>query len=227
MSSQMPPKIGVVKSLEDPNKKNRVQVIFPDEGFEVWAEMMFLKFSKDSHSVSFPHVSDTVVVLFPVGFVPVILGYVHGKNVIPDPLALTKDNKKEGFKTRSEITCDITNEPNKAKITLTAKDGTVFLYDQENSTIGINDKDKKTAILMDIKNGKMLVQAKEITFQGEKDTIILKEGESLTFKTAGKFVVEANDVQITAQSSVKISGGNINVEGSGNTVIKGSSVAIN
>ncbi|MDR1240834.1 MAG: phage baseplate assembly protein V [Oscillospiraceae bacterium] len=233
-SSNLPPsipiKMGVVKSLEDPDNENRILVSFAEDNSEYWAHVLSPCAGNNFGLASYPNAGETAIVAFIDGspYFPVILGFVFDKKNVT-PLALDKENKQETFISRGGFSVLLMNEPDKQTITFKTKKEHQFFIDDENELWKISSKDEKTLFSIDFKNGEIIINAKKITIKGEQDTMIFEDGKGWEFSSSGgKLAAKVSEVAFEAQSKFSAKGnGGAEVQSGANLVLKGSMTQIN
>ncbi|BED92118.1 MAG: hypothetical protein CfP315_0704 [Candidatus Improbicoccus pseudotrichonymphae] len=232
-------KIGIVKSLEDEENKNRVLVSLVDEELEIWAQIMTNYVGVESGNIRYPDVGTPSVVGFFDGDLQraIILGYIFSEQ-FKTVLALDKENKKEIYINKAGIKTEITNEPDKLIIDILTKKEHRFLYNEEQETLEIKNKNGDFSFLVNFKESEVILNAKKFTLKGEKDSFVFEDGSSFAFNSdSGDFKVNSNNLAIETKNAadVKTSAGKFTVKGSGgvdvqtsaNLVLKGSMIQIN
>lgn len=200
-------KRGMVKSLEDPLKLNRIQVTLVDENIDLpFAGIVSLFATKEIGTVFVPQVGDEVLAGFIDGQInnPIILGSVYNSENTP-PLII--DNKKNAimyvkFHAGLEISIDNTEDKQKV-IILTKKGHSINLDDGENETVEIKEKENKTSFKIDFKNGQIDLKAsKLISLMAGEDELTIESQKGVNIKSSGgDFNVAVNAASIETKSN--------------------------
>ena len=214
---------GIVTNNKDPEKLGRVRVKFPtltEEHESNWARMVAPGVGKERGLDCLPEIDDEVLVAFEHGDIhrPYIIGGVwNGKDAPPE---LVDDSVVDGqvrlrtFKTRTGHKVQFVEE-DKGGSTKGVYVDTVYGHQ-----IYLNDSDKK--ILIKTGGG----HTYELDDQGKKismsstGTIEMEAPQKMTLK------VGSNTIEMSS-SGVKVDGSMIQVQATGVTTIKGSTVKIN
>ena len=193
----------IVTEVNDPSKEGRVQVRFPwfDEQMTTeWSRLQQFYAGNDYGAFFIPEVGDEVLVAFIQGDMhfPVILGGLYnGQDKPPSARASDKDQKMIRTKGKHEILMDDTQGDEKVQIKTKA-----------GNQITLNDVSGSEKIT--------IVDSKQKN-RFEIDTV----ANSITVESSGgKLVIKAKEIEITADSTVKIEAG-------GQMTIKGATVNIN
>ncbi|MDR1364806.1 MAG: phage baseplate assembly protein V [Oscillospiraceae bacterium] len=229
-SPLLPIKLGVVKSLDDPDKKNRILISFYDDDSEYWAHLISHSASNNTGFVNYPDVGNTAIVAFVDGltFFPVILGFVFGdKN--KTPLDLKKENNEEVLVTRGGLKRTIINEKDKQTITYKTKKEHQIVIDDEKEIYKISSKDGKTSFNINFKQGEIMISAKKIILKGEHDEFTFEDGKGFELKSSsGKFTAETSDVSLKAKNKFTAKGtAGTEIQSDAKLVLKGSMTQIN
>jgi Rhs element Vgr protein len=219
--------IGIVKQIdEDKDGQYRIKVAFPTlqkDNLSVWARLANFYATKEAGVFFYPEISDEVV----VGFLnedpqhPVIMGMLYSsKNKTPFPP--DKDNKIKAIVTKSKLTIQFDD-----------KDKIIEIVTPDKNSIKIDDKEGQILITDKNKN-KFLLSKDGVSITTDKDFVV---------KAKGKITLEAtSDIALTAKGDLKGEGMNVALEGktkfaakgamaevngSGQTTIKGGMVMIN
>ena len=193
----------IVTGNNDPSKEGRAQVRFPwfDEQMTTeWCRVQQFYAGNDYGAFFVPEVGDEVLVAFIQGEMhfPVILGGLYnGQDKSPSAHASDKDQKMIRTKGRHEILLDDTQGDEHVRIK-TKAGHEITLNDVSGSEkITIVDSQAKNRIEID-------TVAKSITVES----------------SGGKLVLKASEIEISADSTLKIEAG-------GQMTIKGATVDIN
>ena len=219
--------IGTVQQIDqDPNGQYRVKVSIPvlrTDNLYVWARMANFYATADAGLFFMPETNDEVV----IGFLnedphhPVILGSLYNKNAAP-PFTADSDNYIKALVTKEKLTIKFDDE-NKA----------IILVTPDKNTITLNDKDKKITIADDNKN-KIEMSEDGILIESSKDFILKAKGDikitstgKTSIKADGDVKVEGMNIENKAQTQYTGKGAMVEINGSGQTTVKGGVVMIN
>ncbi|MEX0930000.1 MAG: type VI secretion system tip protein VgrG [Balneolales bacterium] len=215
-SGMLPPihglQIGVVTNISgDPDGENRVKVRLPvidPQGEGVWARMAAPDAGNGRGIVFRPEIDDEVI----VGCInddprdPIVLGMVHS-SAKPSPIAAEEDNNLKGIVSRSEL--KLLLDDDKKSIVIETPGGNRWTM-----------SDDEGAILIEDQNGN------KVSMTG--DGITLESAGDLNLKASGDVLIEGNNVSGSATAAFKAEGGSgAELTSNGQTVVKGSLVAIN
>lgn len=202
--------VGKVLKLDaDPESQYKIQVSMTVNAAEtdgVWARLASYYASSGFGNFFIPEIGDEVV----LGFFnndpscPVILGSLYSsKNKAA--YDLTADNNTKALVTRSQM-----------KLTFDDDKKIITLVTPGNNTIVISDDDK-SILLQDQTGNKVKLST---------DGILLDSPKDITINASGKVAIKAvNNVEITAQADVKVTGLNVNHTANVGFVAKGSATA--
>jgi Rhs element Vgr protein len=202
---------GIITDIIDADGDFRIKLRLPlvsNQEDGVYARLATLDAGNKRGTFFMPEISDEVV----VGFMnndpnqPVILGMLHSsKNSAPlDPESA---NDIKGYVSRSEIKIII--DDGEKSITIETPGGNIF---------SINDTDKK--ISLEDSNGNKITM--------EQSGITIESVSALTLKAGSTLSISAPQLEMKADSTLKLEGGgSTTVSSSGSLTIKGSVVSIN
>lgn len=197
--------IGIVKSNQDPDGLGRIKIAFPwreKGGKSYWARIASLMAGAGRGAVFYPEEDDEVLVAFEHGDIdrPFIIGALwNGKDKPPEANSDGKNNiRKIRSRSGHEIVFNDDAEGKNEKIKIHTKSGHTVLLDDTSGKEKIEIVDKTG-------NNSML-------FDSKKDEISVKSSMKLS--------IESQMIEIK-------SGGMMNLEASGNLIIKGAMVMIN
>lgn len=220
--------IGVVKQIDqDKDGEFRVLVKLPvmqQDSEGVWARLSSYYATSGAGNFFYPEENDEVV----LGFLnedpcfPVIVGMLYSSSHAP---AYTPDKKNP---TKAIVT------KNQLKIEFDDENKVITLQTPGNNKVIISDKDKSIT-LSDQNSNKI-----EMTSSG----ITISSGKDVNIKATGKIVLNAtNEIDLTAQADVKVTGMNVTqtanigftakgnasaeLSATGQTTVKGGMVMIN
>ena len=239
--TEIAPKRGIVlakvTNIQDPDKKNRVrcQEITTDTDIAEtnWAWVMSFMAGKDSGAVFYPNVGDLVLLAYLDGDAhnPVVLGSVWSdENTAP----YSYDGEKNDIRSiktpaGSEILIDDTS--GKEKISITTKAGSTVVLDDGEKSIALKDKNGDNALTLNLQTGEITLKAKsKLTLQAGSTASITLDGNSGAVTVNGQSKLELKSTQINAEAQAQCAlkaNGQMSVESSGITQVKGSMVKIN
>ncbi|MDQ1707806.1 MAG: hypothetical protein QOJ88_1017 [Pyrinomonadaceae bacterium] len=193
----------IVTEVNDPSKEGRAQVKFPwfDEQMTTeWCRVRQFYAGNDYGAFFVPEVGDEVLVAFIQGDMhfPVVLGGLYnGKDKPPTARSADKDQKLIRTKGKHELLFD--DSKNQERVRIKTKGGHEITLDDISGSekIAIVDSKSKNKIVID-------TAANSITVES----------------SGGKLVLKASEVEISADSTLKIEAG-------GQLTIKGATVNIN
>lgn len=238
--------VGVVTNINDPeglgrvkvkllnrttsdNETDFIRVMTPMSGAQ-WG-MFFL-----------PEVGDEVLVAFCDGDIcrPYVIGSLWNnaedeKQRRKAPVIVNDSDKKENnireIKTKSGHSIIFDDTKDAEKIDITTSKELKLSFDDKEEFVSIKDKDGNNEIKIDSKNGAISIIAKQkIEFVAGDSKIILDgQGNSISINSAnGNLEISGNQVKIEGQSNTELkSSGQVTVQASGVTEVKGSMVKLN
>ncbi|MDQ3110694.1 MAG: type VI secretion system tip protein VgrG [Bacteroidota bacterium] len=204
--------VAVVTKLEgDPQGEHRIQVKMPllDNAAEgTWVRIATLDAGDTRGSFFRPEIGDEVI----LGFInddprnPVMLGMMNSKKKAA-PLEAADDNDQKGFITRSQIR--MLFDDKKKSFTVETPAGKTMIIDDDAGEITVKDEN----------NNKIVLSA---------DGIVIESGKDIKMKATGDITMEGKNITAKASASLTAEGGSgAEFKSGGNTVLKGSTVAIN
>ena len=141
------------------------------------------------------------------------------------------------LRTPSGIELLMHDEEEKHKVTLTMPSGAALVLDDEAQKVELRDKESKNALLMDLKEGGITLQAaKKIELSAGKAALTIEESGNITAKGEGKVAVQGANIEAKASAGLTLEGGSqaavksngtLELTASGNTTVKGLMVNIN
>ncbi|HSZ24430.1 MAG TPA: type VI secretion system tip protein VgrG [Cytophagaceae bacterium] len=220
--------IGIVKQIDqDKDGQYRIKVSFPTlqkDNLSVWARLANFYATKEAGVFFYPEINDEVV----VGFLnedpqhPVIMGMLYSsKNKTPFPP--DKDNKIKAIVTKSKLIIQFDD-----------KDKIIEIVTPGKNSIQIDDKNKQILITDENKN-KFLLSKDGVSIETEKDFVVKAKGkitlestQDLSLKaSSGDLKGEGMNVALEGKTKFAAKGAMAEVNGSGQTTIKGGMVMIN
>ncbi len=219
--------IGIVKQIdEDKDGQYRVKVAFPTlqkDNLSVWARLSSFYATEEAGAFFFPEISDEVV----VGFLnedpqhPVIMGMLYSSTK-KTPFPPEAENKIKAIVTKSKLTIQFDDTDKIIEIITPAK-----------NSIKIDDKEKQILITDQNKN-KILLSSDGVTIETEKDFIVKAKGKitmeatsDISLAATGDLKGEGMNVTLEGKTKFAAKGAMAEVNGSGQTTIKGGMVMIN
>ncbi len=221
--------VGIVKKIDqDPDKKNRIQVMIPsikNSGNGIWAMLGHFYAGNNSGSFFVPELNSEVV----VGFInndprfPVVLGSLYSKNNKPKE-KFTKDNYVKAIVTKAGTRLEFEDKDKAFKITTPGK-----------NTLIISDKTKGVKIEDQNKNV-ISTSDKGITLESKKDIKITASGKLelkgtkgvVLSSSSGDTKIDGKNVNLKAKAKVEVNGSSgADIKSSGSVNIKGSMVNVN
>jgi Rhs element Vgr protein len=203
---------GVVTAIhDDPDGEFRIRVRLPvidpqSEG--VWARMASPDAGENRGMVFRPEPGDEVI----VGCInddprdPVILGMLHSSGK-PSPVEPVEENNIKGFVTRGELK---------------------LLFNDDEKSISLETPGGNLLIISDEKGGLVFEDESGNKVTMSSDGILLESSGDLKLKASGDVVIEGMNVEAKASAAFKAEGGSgADLTSNGQTVVKGSLVAIN
>lgn len=219
--------IGVVQKIhEDPQGESRILVDIPvisPSGDAVWARQATYYATKEAGNFFYPEIGDEVLVAFinDDPRFPIIIGSVHSKKHMP---AYTPD----GPNTYKAITTN-----SKMKIEFEDVKKIITIWTPAGNQIVISDEDKSITILDETAN-KMVMDPKGITWHTPKDfkltadgLIDIKATKTISIEATQDLSIKGLNVKSEASVAISMKGATAEVNGSGQTTIKGGMVMIN
>lgn len=223
----------IVNSIEDPDKRGRVNLTFPwlDSAYvSGWARIVQMGAGKGVGWQALPAPKDEVLVAFENGQLetPYVIGGIAGKGDGKVSVSeLMKDGSpvKQVFTSKAGHQLIFDDEGDDSGITIRAKNGstcTVVLHDKDGISITTKGEGKvviNSAADVSVKAGKNAsVEAADVT---------LKSSGKVRVEGTGALTVSGSSVTVDASTSAKITGATVSIEASGPLTLKGAVVNIN
>jgi Rhs element Vgr protein len=219
--------IGVVQKIhEDPQGETRILVDVPviaASGDAVWARQATYYATKEAGNFFMPEIGDEVLLAFinDDPRFPIIIGSVYSKKHMP---AYTPD----GPNTYKAITTN-----SKMKIEFEDVKRIITIWTPNGNMIEIND-DKQSITILDETQNKMVMDPKGITWDTPKDfkltatgKIEMKAQQTVSIEATQDLSIKGLNVKSEASVAISMKGATAEVNGSGQTTIKGGMVMIN
>lgn len=220
-------KIGIVKSLDnsnDKNRKDRILVSFLNEESECYASMMYNYFGEKFGGLWYPDPGTIVVVAFIDNCLDgaVIIGCLNKYE--EDLLPLTKENEKQFIKHKNGTTIEFLNKENESKISISTKDEKEkLIIDLNNENIQINNQSETLKFFFDFKESKVNLKSKELVVELEENMSI--KCKNVNFELQDKFIVKGSGMSLETNGEMSMkSKGNVKIESSTGTDIKSSGI---
>lgn len=205
---------GYVKENYNDKFQGRVKVEFflAEEGKAVseWIRVMTPYAGSGFGNFFLPEVGSEVVVGFNMGMIDeaIVLGCLwNDVDKIPESF-VNKENSIKSIMSKNghKITLDETE--GKEKIEIQTKGNISILMDDKEKQIKIQDDSSENVILMDGKNGEIVMKAKQkITFSLNGNQMILLDG------TSKKIELSANSMEANGSQTLVLKGQNTSIEG--------------
>jgi len=224
-----------VTNLNDPDKLGRVKCAFLTANTEAkeldWAYVVTPFASADSGVFFMPNVGDVVLVAFDGGDVrrPFVIGSIWGKQATP-PQKLT-DGKNENFLIKTPNGSEILFADKKGEeiVTVSTAKGNKVTLDEKAKKIELTDG--KSTISMERDSGTVTLDCKsKLVIKVGGAPAMTIDGTAGTIKIESKQSVQVESVQVNieakAAATVKANG-QLTVESTGLTTVKGSMLKLN
>lgn len=233
----------------------KVELILSETGKNVsdWIPVATPYGGKEFGQYFLPEIGDQVMVAFHGGHpdCPVVIGSLWNTQNTPPPNAPNEKNTTKLIRTKGGHTIIFNEEKDKETITIQTPGSLTICLDDEKQKAAIQDKDGKNGIVIDIKNGTIILNAeKKVQFKVNGQEMLILDGEgkkaalkadtlnceaSQTLKLKGQSTsLEGNTLKMKGQnttvesSSLNLKGqGSIKVESSGILQLKGAMAKIN
>lgn len=234
--------VGVVSNINDPEGLGRVKVKLLNRTtseYETDFIRVMTPMSGSEWGMFFlPEVGDEVLVAFCDGDIcrPYVIGSLWNdsedeerRRKVPIAVKDGKNNRRQ-IKTKSghSIIFDDTEGAEKVDV-ISSKELQLSLDDKE-EFITVKDKDGNNEIKIDSKNGAISITAKQKIelIAGSSKITLDGQGNSVSIESGGELKLSGNQVGIEGQSTTELkSSGQVTVQASGITNVKGSMVKLN
>lgn len=226
-----------VTNINDPDKLNRVKckrvTNDPDVGETDWMYVCSPLAGANYGLYAMPKVGDLVLLAYLGGDVhrPFVIGALWTKDVAAPYKIEGGKNETFSFKLPSGTEVVFSETKGKESVTVKTAGGTQMALDDENKKIVVSDKDGGNALTFDLGGGKVEVKAKQkLTLSAGSGASIEMDGTGGKITITGKTGIELKAAQLNAQMSGTATlkaNGQVSVESSGITQVKGSMVKIN
>ena len=219
--------LGIVTSIDDPDKQNRVKVRLinrDNSNYETdFIRTMTPMSGKAMGFYFLPEVGDEVIVVFCDGDIsrPYVIGSLWN---MQNPFHLNITDKKNDIrmiKTKSGHTLVFGDENDNTHVTLTTVKELSLTIDDKEESITLKDKSSKNIAVIDSKNNEIKLNADSKITLDVKGNKIEINGNNITLSCKGKLSLDAQDIEIKAKNNATISGTNVNLSANANADIKG------
>lgn len=235
------PKRGIVlakvTNIQDPDKKNRVRCQEVTKDTDIaetnWAWVMSFMAGKDNGATFYPSVGDLVLLAYLDGDAhnPVVLGSVWSTDNAAPYSYDGEKNDKRSIKTPAGSELLIDDTSGKEKISITTKAGNTIILDDGGKSLSLQDKGGDNALTMSLTAGEITLKAKsKLTLQAGSTATITLDGNAGKVTINGQTKVELKGTQISGEATASCTlkaNGQMGIESTGITQIKGSMVKIN
>lgn len=231
----------IVKDIWDEKHKGMIKVEYlmgeKNKKTSDWVRVMTSYGGDGFGNYWLPEIGTEVLVGFIHGNMnmPVVLGCLwNGKDRLPEGVADKKNDTKTVI-TKGGNKIIFTETQGKEKITVNTPKGLEILLDDEKEAIHLQDKEKANSLLMNCKTG-------SITLKAKKEISLSIGAKEVVKADANSIKITNGSIQVDAQQSLKLKGqsgslsgttvkvkatGELNLQASGMTQVKGSMVKIN
>lgn len=232
----------VVKENYDEKHKGMVKVEYimgeKDKKTSDWVRVMTPYGGKGYGNYWLPEIDTEVVVGFVHGNlnIPVVLGCLWNNEDQQPENTVTEKNTVKTVMTKAgnKITFS-EEETGKEKITIETPKSHQIILDDEKESITLQDKNGENSIVMDCSGGNITVTAKTAlsfkigskeVWKADSDTETLTSG-TIKLDASGNLKMKGNSTELSGTTVKVKSSGELGVQASGVTQIKGSMVKIN
>ena len=219
--------IGKVKAMhEDEDGENRIHCTVPVLGSEVgvWCRLATYYAHAEAGNFFMPEVGNEVV----IGFLNndpqygVILGSVFSPNAHKPPYTPDADNTYKAIVTRSFMKIEWNDVDKECKILTPA--GNIMTYSDKDKWITIHDENGNTYEMTP--DGISLYTPKDMKFKADGE-IVMEATGNITIKSTSDMSQEAMNINLKAKVGYSCKGVTTELNGSGQTTVKGGVVLIN
>lgn len=219
--------IGVVKQMdEDPDGENRILITVPVSGSDmgVWCRLSSYYAHAEAGNFFMPEVGDEVV----VGFLNndprygVILGSVYSPNAHKPPYTPDADNTYKSIVTRSFMKIEWNDVDKECKILTPA--GNIMTYSDKDKWITIHDENGNTYEMTP--EGIHVYTPFDMSFKADGEILMEAKG-NITIKSLADMEQQAMNINLKANVAYSCKGVTTELNGSGQTTVKGGIVLIN
>ncbi len=222
-----------VTNITDPDNFNRVKCLpigsEPNEETD-WCYVMTPMGGKDCGMFFFPQVDDLVVLAYLDQDVhrPLVLGGFWNTETTPPYPVQDGVFYEYSIRTPKKTEFVLYDEDQKQKATLIMPSGTFLRLDDEEKKISLQDKDGNNSLVMDLDKGETLMKASsKITLDVGGTQIIIEKSGNITIKGSSTISIEGTDIKSKASNEIKMEAMQLDMQASGQAVLKGTMVKIN
>lgn len=231
----------IVKENYDEEHKGMVKVEYimgeKDKKTSDWVRVMTPYGGSGYGNYWLPEIDTEVIVGFIHGNlnIPVVLGCLWNNTDQQPENTVDEKNTIKTIMTKAGNKITFSEEEEKEKITIETPKSLQVLLDDENELITLQDKDGNNSIVLDCSGGNITVTAATaLSFKIGSKEVWKADSDSVT-TTAGTVKLDASNTLTLKGGSATLSGtsvkvksdGQLGLQGSGMTQIKGSTVKIN
>jgi len=216
---------GIVTDNKDPDGNGRVKVKIPvvdDQKEFDWMRIVTFMGGKERGSLFLPEVGDEVLVAFMMGDIsaPIVIGSLWNKDERP-PAGNNEKNDIRKIKTRSghEIVFDDNDQA--GKVTVKTKNGHQLELAEKEKRIDLHTANKSQKVVLDEQNG-------QVTIQSSQTTITMNQKGEIEIKAPKSIKLSGGQIQIEASSMLEMkANANVTISASGMLQLKGSIIKLN
>ncbi|MFC6334427.1 phage baseplate assembly protein V [Paenibacillus septentrionalis] len=216
---------GIVTDNKDPDSNGRVKVKIPvidDQKEFDWMRIVAFMGGKDRGALFIPEVGDEVLIAFMMGDItaPIVIGSLWNKEE-PPPAGNNDKNDIRKIKTRSghEITFDDNDQA--GKITVKTKKGHQLEFADKEQRIELRTANSNHKVMLDEQKG-------QVTIQSSQATLTMNQKGEIEIKAPKSIKLSGGQIQIEASSTLEMkANANVNISASGMLQLKGSIIKLN
>lgn len=225
---------GIVTSIDDPDKKNRVKVKLLTQvknSYETDFIRVANSFSGNNYGSYFmPEVDDEVIVAFNNGDIesPVVIGCMYNKKKSAPFKIEDSKNTKKAIITKQNNRIIIDDEDDATSISIKTKKDFQIVIDDKEESITVSDKSEKNILKIDSSNGLVEISSeKEIKLKAGGASISLSNG-NIEINSDTSIKIASSQVELNGSSTVNVKSSSVlEVKSDGVTNLKGATVKIN
>lgn len=216
---------GIVTDNKDPDGNGRVKVKIPviDEHKEFdWMRSTTFMGGKERGGLFIPEVGDEVLVAFMMGDIaaPIVIGSLWNKEERP-PAGNNDKNDIRKIKTRSGHEIIFDDNDQAGKVTVKTKNGHQLEMAEKEKRIQLHTANKNHKVVLDEQNG-------QVTIQSSQTTITMNQKGEIEIKAPKSIKLSGGQVQVEASSMLELkANANVTISASGMLQLKGSIIKLN
>lgn len=216
---------GIVTDNKDPDGNGRVKVKIPviDEHKELdWMRIVSFMGGKERGALFIPEVGDEVLVAFMMGDIaaPVVIGSLWNKDERP-PTGHNEKNDIRKIKTRGGHEIIFDDNDQAGKVTVKTKTGHQLEFAEKEKQINLHTANSNQKIVLDEQKG-------QVTIQSSQTTITINQKGELDIKAPKSIKLSGGQIQIEASSMLEMkANANVIISASGMLQLKGSIIKLN